>query len=127
MPLVRFISPEDPKWLSTLKAIEKELVEDSLVYRYKVGEAFDDQLEGKEGTFSICSFWYIECISRSGDLEKARFLFEKMLSYANDLGLFSEQLGAKGEFLGNIPQAFSHLAMISTAFDLDRRLDTASS
>jgi GH15 family glucan-1,4-alpha-glucosidase len=123
MPLVRFISPTDPKWLSTLAAIEDDLVEDSLVYRYKVGEAFEDQLEGTEGTFSICSFWYIECISRSGDLQKARFLFEKMLSYANPLGLYSEQLGAKGQFLGNIPQAFTHLAMISAAFDLDRRLD----
>jgi GH15 family glucan-1,4-alpha-glucosidase len=123
MPLVRFISPTDPKWLGTLKAIDEDLVEDSLVYRYQVGEAFEDQLEGGEGTFSICSFWYIECISRSGDLRKARFLFEKMLSYANDLGLFSEQLGAKAEFLGNIPQAFTHLAMISAAFDLDRRLD----
>jgi GH15 family glucan-1,4-alpha-glucosidase len=125
MPLVRLISPTDPKWLSTLKAIGEELVEDSLVYRYKIGEAFDDELAGSEGTFSICSFWYIECISRSGDLNKARFLFEKMLSYANDLGLFSEQLGAKGEFLGNVPQAFTHLALISTAFDLDRRLDEA--
>lgn len=125
MPLVRFISPTDPKWLSTLKAIGEELVEDSLVYRYKVGEAFDDELAGSEGTFSICSFWYIECISRSGDLNKARFLFEKMLSYANGLGLFSEQLGPKGEFLGNVPQAFTHLALISTAFDLDRRLNKA--
>lgn len=127
MPLVRFISPTDPKWLSTLKAIEEDLVEDSLVYRYNVGEAFDDELDGSEGTFSICSFWYIECVSRSGDLHKARFLFEKMLSYANDLGLFSEQLGAKGEFLGNVPQAFTHLAMISAAFDLDRRLDEGAS
>lgn len=125
MPLVRLISPTDPKWLSTLKAIGEELVEDSLVYRYNVGEAFDDELAGSEGTFSICSFWYIECISRSGDLNKARFLFEKMLSYANSLGLFSEQLGPKGEFLGNVPQAFTHLALISTAFDLDRRLNNA--
>lgn len=122
MPLVKIISPTDPKWLSTLEAIEKDLVEDSLVYRYRVGEAFSDMLEGTEGTFSICSFWYIECISRSGDLEKARYLFEKMLTYANRVGLFSEQLGSHGEFLGNVPQAFTHLALISTAFDLNRRL-----
>jgi GH15 family glucan-1,4-alpha-glucosidase len=122
MHLVTIISPTDPKWLSTLEAIEKDLVEDSLVYRYRVGEAFSDMLEGTEGTFSICSFWYIECISRSGDLEKARYLFEKMLTYANRVGLFSEQLGAHGEFLGNVPQAFTHLALISTAFDLNRRL-----
>jgi pentatricopeptide repeat protein len=123
MPLVKFISPTDPKWLSTLSAIENDLVEDSLVYRYRVGEAFLDMLEGAEGTFSICSFWYIECISRSGDIEKARYLFEKMLGYGNRVGLFSEQLGIHGEFLGNVPQAFTHLALISTAFDLNRRLD----
>lgn len=127
MPLVRFISPTDPQWLSTLQAITKELAQDSLVYRYRVGEAFSDELAGAEGTFSICSFWYIECIARSGDLQRARFLFEKMLGYANSLGLFSEQLGSKGEFLGNIPQAFTHVAMISAAYDLDRRLsDTPS-
>jgi GH15 family glucan-1,4-alpha-glucosidase len=108
MPLVRFLSPRDRRWISTLKRVEKELVEDSLVYRYNVGEAFSDMLSGKEGTFSICSFWYIESVSRSGDLEKARYLFEKMLGYGNELGLFSEQLGKKGEFLGNVPQAFTH-------------------
>ena len=123
MPLVRMISPSDPKWLSSLKVIRGDLVEDSLVYRYRVGEAFSDELKGGEGTFSICSFWYIECVSRAGDLQRARYLFEKMLGYANDLGLYSEQLGPKGEFLGNVPQAFTHLAMISAAYDLDRRLD----
>ncbi len=122
MPLVRLISPKDPRWLSTLQAIEDDLVHDSLVYRYNVGEAFSDCLEGTEGTFSICSFWFIECMSRSGNLQKARYLFEKMLGYANNLGLFSEQLGPRGEFLGNVPQAFTHLALISAAFDLDRRL-----
>lgn len=122
MPLVRLISPKDPRWLATLKAIEDDLVHDSLVYRYNVGEAFSDCLEGTEGTFSICSFWFIECMSRSGNVQKARYLFEKILGYANNLGLFSEQLGPRGEFLGNVPQAFTHLALISTAFDLDRRL-----
>lgn len=122
MPLVRFLSPRDRRWISTLKQVEKSLVEDSLVYRYNVGEAFSDMLTGGEGTFSICSFWYIESVSRSGDLQKARYLFEKILGYGNELGLFSEQLGKKGEFLGNVPQAFTHLAIISTAFDLDRRL-----
>ena len=127
MPLVRMISPTDPKWLSTLKAISGDLVRDSLVYRYRVGESFSDELDGTEGTFSICSFWYIECVSRMGDLQRARYLFEKMLGYANDLGLFSEQLGPKGEFLGNVPQAFTHLAMISAAYDLDRRLSENAS
>ena len=126
MPLVQFISPTDPRWLSTLEAIEEDLVYDSLVYRYNVGEAFSDCLEGTEGTFSICSFWYIEAVSRSGQLQKARYLFEKMLGYGNELHLFSEQLGRKGEFLGNVPQAFTHLALISTAFDLDRRLENAN-
>ncbi|MCH8540293.1 MAG: hypothetical protein LAT58_05925 [Opitutales bacterium] len=122
MPLVRFISADDPQWKSALQAIVDDLVEDSLVCRYRDGEAFSDELEGGEGTFSIGSFWLVECISRSGDLPKARYLFEKMLGYASPLGLFSEQLGPRGEFLGNVPQAFTHLAMISAAFDLDRRL-----
>lgn len=127
MPLVRFISPTDPKWLSTLKAIADDLVEDSLVYRYRVGEAFSDELEGGEGSFSICSFWYIEAIARSGDLQQARYLFEKMLGYSNEVGLFSEQVGRSGDFLGNVPQAFTHLSMISAAYELDRRLSEQSS
>lgn len=122
MPLVRFISPTDPKWLSTLKAIRSELTEDSLVYRYKVNEAFDEHLEGEDGTFSICSFWYIECLSRGGQTLQARHYFEKMLSYASPLGLFSEQIGSQGQSLGNLPQAFTHLSLISAAFDLDRKL-----
>jgi len=126
MPLVRFISPTDPRWLSTQQAIRRELAEDSLVYRYRVNEAFPEHLEGEDATFSICSFWLIECLSRSGDVEQARYLFEKMLSYANPLGLFSEQVGTHGESLGNIPQAFTHLALISSAFDLDRRLERSS-
>ena len=122
MPLIRFVSPTDPRWVSTLRAIERELVSDSLVYRYRLGDAFSDGLAGDEGTFSMCSFWYVECLSRMGDLEQARFYFEKMLGYANHLGLYGEQLGHRGEHLGNFPQAFTHLALISAAFDLDRRL-----
>ena len=123
MPLLRFISPQDPKWLSTLKRIENELVSDSLVYRYKPKLAASDGFLSHEGTFSMCSFWYVECLSRSGQLEKARFYFEKMLGYANHLGLYSEQLGFEGEHLGNFPQAFSHLALISAAFNLDQQLN----
>jgi len=123
MPLVRFIAPTDPRWLSTLRAIERTLVDDSLVYRYRVGDAAPDGLAGEEGTFTICSFWYVECLSRAGDLRKARFIFEKALGYANHLGLYSEQLGPSGEHLGNYPQAFTHLALISAAYNLDRRLD----
>lgn len=122
MPLVRFISPVDPRWLSTLEAISKNLVYDSLVYRYRVCEGNFDGLVGEEGTFNMCTFWYAECLSRAGDLEKARFFLEKMLGYANHLGLYSEELGPRAEHLGNFPQAFTHLGLISAAYDLNRRL-----
>ncbi len=125
MPLIRFISPTDPRWLSTLQAIERELVSDSLVYRYRLDDRFSDGLSGQDGTFSMCSFWYVECLSRLGDLPKARFFFEKMLGYANHLGLYGEELGPQAEHLGNFPQAFTHLALISAAYDLDRRLSAA--
>jgi len=126
LPLVRFISPTDPRWVSTLRAIERDLVSDSLVYRYHtVDGGFSDGLTGQEGTFSMCSFWYVECLSRMGDLHQARFFFEKMLGYANHLGLYGEELGAQGQHLGNFPQAFTHLALISAAYDLDRRLSGA--
>jgi len=125
MPLVRFVSPTDPRWISTLRGIEQELVSDSLVYRYRLGDAFSDGLTGQEGTFSMCSFWYVECLSRMGDLPKARFFFEKMLGYANHLGLYGEELGPRAQHLGNFPQAFTHLALISAAYDLDRRLSAA--
>lgn len=123
MPLIRFISPKDPRWLSTLKRIEDELVSDSLVYRYKPELAAPDGLISHEGTFSMCTFWYVECLSRAGQLEKARFYFEKMLGYANHLGLYSEQLGFEGEHLGNFPQAFTHLGLISAAYNLDKQLN----
>ncbi len=120
MPLVRFISPTDPRWLSTLAAIEKELTVDTLVFRYRnVGEI--DGLPGDEGSFTCCSFWFIEALARSGEIEKAQILFEKMLSYSNHLGLYSEQLGQSGEHLGNFPQALTHLALISAATYLDAR------
>ena len=92
---------------------------DSLVYRYNV-EASPDGLEGEEGTFSICTFWYVEALARAGRVEEARLAFEKMLTYANHLGLYSEEIGLTGEALGNFPQAFTHLALISAAFYLDQ-------
>jgi GH15 family glucan-1,4-alpha-glucosidase len=125
MPLVRFVSPTDPRWIATLRGIEEELVSDSLVYRYRLSDNFSDGLTGQEGTFSMCSFWYVECLSRMGDLQKARFFFEKMLGYANHLGLYGEELGPRAQHLGNFPQGFTHLALISAAFDLDRRLSAA--
>ena len=121
MPLVLFISPTDPRWLSTLDAMSTELVSDTLVYRYNV-EASPDGLEGTEGTFTMCSFWYVEALARAGHLDEARLAFEKMLTYANHLGLYSEEIGPSGELLGNFPQAFTHLALISAAYNLDRQL-----
>jgi GH15 family glucan-1,4-alpha-glucosidase len=123
MPLFRFISPKDPRWLSSLKRIEEELVTDSLVYRYRPDVAAPDGLVSREGTFSTCTFWYVECLSRAGELEKARYYFEKMLGYANHLGLYSEQLGFEGEHLGNFPQAFTHMALISAAFNLNEQFN----
>jgi GH15 family glucan-1,4-alpha-glucosidase len=122
MPLMRIVSPVDKRWLSTMRALEKDLLDDSLVYRYRTPDGFT----GKEGTFCMCSFWYIECLSRSGDIRQARLLFERMLGYANHLGLFAEELGPSGEHLGNFPQAFTHVALISAAFDLNRRLSAAN-
>ena len=122
LPQIGFISPVEPRWLSTLAAIEKYLVEDSLVYRYgHTQDSTSDGLAGNEGTFCMCSFWYIEAVTRSGDLRKARFFFEKMLGYANHLGLYAEELGPSAELLGNFPQAFTHVALISAALELDRR------
>jgi len=122
MPLMRFISPVDPMWRSTMKAIEARLVEDTLVRRYEAERTQVDGLPGGEGSFTACSFWYIECLARAGELEKAQLLFEKLLGYANHLGLYSEELGPSGQHLGNFPQAFTHLALISTATYLDRVL-----
>jgi GH15 family glucan-1,4-alpha-glucosidase len=122
MPLVGFVAPTDPRWQSTLRAMDAELVSDSLVYRYDpVGSP--DGLTGSEGTFTICSFWYVDALARSGRVEDARLTFEKMLTYSNHLGLYSEEIAATGEQIGNYPQAFSHLALISAAMNLDRELD----
>jgi GH15 family glucan-1,4-alpha-glucosidase len=121
MPLCKFIAPTDPRWLSTLDAITTELVSDSLVYRYNV-DASPDGLAGNEATFSMCSFWWVEALTRAGRLDEARLAFEKMLTYANHVGLYSEEIGPTGEQLGNFPQAFTHLALISAAYNLDRAL-----
>jgi GH15 family glucan-1,4-alpha-glucosidase len=131
MPLVFFMAPNDPRMLKTIDAIMKDpldggLLSNSLVYRYNRTE-FRDGLAGDEGTFNMCTFWLVEALTRAGGsdparLDQARLIFEKMLGYANHLGLFSEQTGAHGEALGNFPQAFTHLAVISAAFNLDRML-----
>jgi len=122
MPSLGFVSAADPMWQSTLRAIDRELVSDSLVYRYDPA-ASPDGLQGSEGTFSICTFWYIDALTRSGRIDDARLVFDKMMTYANHLGLFSEEIGLTGEQLGNFPQAFSHLSMINAAVNLDYALD----
>ena len=109
-------------WASTLRAMEDELVTDSLVYRYDP-EASPDGLEGSEGTFSLCSFMFVDALARAGRLEDARLAFEKMLTYANHVGLFSEEIALSGEQIGNFPQAFTHLALIDAAITLDEAID----
>ncbi|MBI1902575.1 MAG: glycoside hydrolase family 15 protein [Planctomycetia bacterium] len=131
MPLVFFMSPNDPRMLQTIDAIRRPLgagglAASGLVYRYNP-EAAPDGLPGREGTFNMCSFWLVEALTRAGRtdparLEDARLLFELMLGYANHLGLYAEQTGSSGEALGNFPQAFTHLGLISAAFNLDRAL-----
>jgi len=125
MTQVGFVSPHDPMWISTLAAMREELVSDSLVYRYDPG-ASPDGLRGSEGTFSLCTFLYVDALARAGRLDEARITFEKMLTYANHLGLFSEEIGLTGEQIGNFPQAFTHLALIDAAITLDDALDRAS-
>jgi GH15 family glucan-1,4-alpha-glucosidase len=122
VPLVKFLGPTDPRWLSTLDRIQEELVHDNLVDRYEVGLAADDGFSFKEGSFSLCSFWLVECLTHAGRLGEARFVLEKMFSYANHLGLYTEEIGPSGEALGNFPQAFTHLSLISAAVHLDRAL-----
>lgn len=122
MPLRNFISPVESKWVKTMHAIANELRVDVLIYRYNNMLTHVDGLTDQEGTFSMCSFWFVECLAMSGHVEKARELFEKMLSYTNHLGLFSEEIGAKGQQLGNYPQAFTHLGLISAALTLNELL-----
>jgi len=122
MTTVGFIMPNDPMWTSTLEAMDGELVTDSLVYRYDPA-ASPDGLRGSEGTFSLCTFAYVDSLARAGQLDKARITFEKMLTYANHLGLYSEEVALTGEQIGNFPQAFTHLALVDAAITLDRQLN----
>ncbi|MDN3223853.1 glycoside hydrolase family 15 protein [Pseudomonas nunensis] len=122
MPLVRFVSAKDPRWLSTLEAIQKTLVRDGMVYRYRNEDSQIDGLSGTEGAFAACSFWYVECLARAGQVEKAHLEFEQLLRYANPLGLYAEEFDSHARHLGNTPQALTHLALISAASFLDRKL-----
>jgi len=130
MPLVFFLSPTDPRMLKTLDATMRSpeqggLLSNSLVYRYNA-EQTADGLTGEEGTFNICTFWLVEALTRAGRTAEARLMFEQMLGYANHLGLYAEETGPSGEALGNFPQAFTHLALISAAFNLDRALGSGA-
>jgi GH15 family glucan-1,4-alpha-glucosidase len=132
MPLVFFVSPSDPRMLKTLDEIMQPparggLLSNGLVYRYD-SEVTKDGFKGREGTFNMCTFWLVEALTRAGRLDagrldQARYIFEQMLGYANHLGLYGEQTGLSGEALGNFPQGFTHLALISAAFNLDRVLN----
>jgi GH15 family glucan-1,4-alpha-glucosidase len=126
MPLEGFVSPRDPMWLSTLEAMDRELVSDSLVYRYNPA-ASPDGLHGDEGTFSLCTFLYVDALARAGRLDDAVLTFQKMHTYSNSLGLYSEEIGATGEQLGNFPQAFTHLSLINSAITLNNELDRRAS
>ncbi|QXI30407.1 glycoside hydrolase family 15 protein [Pseudomonas vanderleydeniana] len=122
MPLVRFVGATDPHWLATLDAIEKTLVRDGLVYRYRNDDHPIDGLPGNEGAFAACSFWYVECLARAGRVDQAHLEFEQLLRYANPLGLYAEEFDPQARHLGNTPQALTHLALISAACFLDRKL-----
>jgi GH15 family glucan-1,4-alpha-glucosidase len=123
MPLVKFISPTDPRMLGTLDRVKETLVSDSLVHRYQVQKGADDGVPGREGTFSMCTVWDAEALARAGRVDESRWIFEKMLGYGNHLGLFAEEVGPTGEQLGNFPQAFTHLGLISAAYNINRALD----
>ena len=118
MPLVRMISPFDKKWIDTIKVIEDQLVSDVLVYR-NMKDSIPKKDKKIEGAFLIGSFWYVECLARGGKTKKATAYFEKLLNHGNHLGLFAEEMSLSGVQLGNFPQAFTHLSLISAAYYLD--------
>jgi GH15 family glucan-1,4-alpha-glucosidase len=120
MPVAQFVGPTDPRWLATLDRIQNELAHDTLVDRYEAADA--DGSATEEGTFNVCSFWLVECLTRAGRLDEARLALEKMFSYSNHLGLYAEKLGTSGEALGNFPHAFTHLSLITASVRLDRAL-----
>jgi GH15 family glucan-1,4-alpha-glucosidase len=122
-PMLQFVTPRDPRMSSTVDKIREQLVTDSLVHRYKPTGKEADGLPGSEGTFSACSFWLVETLALSGKLTEARYTFEKMLTYANHLGLYAEEMGLAGQALGNFPQAFTHLGLITAALALDENLN----
>jgi alpha,alpha-trehalase len=122
MPILGFLPADDPRMRSTIEAIARELTDDGLVLRYRNDEGLNaDGLTGEEGTFVICSFWLVSCLAKAGELERAQALFDQLVGYANDLGLLAEEIDtANGEQLGNFPQAFSHIGLITAAWEIDK-------
>jgi len=122
MPILGFIPADDERMHSTIEAVARELTEDGLVLRYRNDEGLNaDGLTGEEGTFVICSFWLASCLAKTGELERAEELFDKLAGYANDLGLLAEEVDTdSGEQLGNFPQAFSHIGLITAAYEIDK-------
>ena len=122
MPILGFLPADDPRMRSTIEAIARDLTEDGLVLRYRNEEGLNaDGLTGEEGTFVICSFWLVSCLAKAGELERAEALFDQLAGYANDLGLLAEEIDTRsGEQLGNFPQAFSHIGLITAASEIDK-------
>jgi GH15 family glucan-1,4-alpha-glucosidase len=125
MVITHFAGPTDPRTLQTIERIQHELSTDSLVHRYNPTAAADDGLGSVEGTFSPCSFWLAESLARAGRLDEARLMLEKMLTYGNHVGLYAEEIGPTGEALGNYPQAFTHLSLITACYNIDQALNKA--
>ncbi|MGH2970395.1 MAG: glycoside hydrolase family 15 protein, partial [Solirubrobacteraceae bacterium] len=122
MPIYGFLPATDPRMRSTIEAVARELTEDGLVLRYRAAEGLNaDGLQGEEGTFVICSFWLVNALAQAGELERAQALYDQLAGYANDLGLLAEEIDtATGEQLGNFPQAYSHIGLITTAWEIDQ-------
>ena len=122
MPIYGFLPATDPRMRSTIEAIARDLTEDGLVLRYRAEEGLNaDGLTGEEGTFVICSFWLVSCLAQAGEIERAEALFEQLAGYANDVGLLGEEIDtANGEQLGNFPQAYSHIGLITAAYEIDK-------
>jgi alpha,alpha-trehalase len=122
MPIVGFLPATDDRMRSTIDAIERDLTEDGLVLRYRNAEGVNaDGLTGEEGTFVICTFWLVSCLAKVGEIERAETLFDRLAGYANDLGLLAEEIDTRNqELLGNFPQAFSHIGLITAAWEIDK-------
>jgi len=123
IPMVGFLPAEDPRMTATIEAVQKELARDGLVYRYLPSQT-DDGVDGDEGAFTMCSLWLAGSMITGGRLDEARAIFERVVALGNDVGLYSEMVEpGTGELLGNYPQAFTHIALIHTARNLDRALN----